>query len=149
MRREYRWNVAKRYRMSTFRRTVNTAMSALARRGRGPAWELTVIGRRSGQPRTVPVTPITVDGSRYLVAPYGAVGWVHNIRAADYAVLRRGPDESKITVTEIDGTEAAAVLMAYHADLERIVGNYFDLPAEPDIDDFLIVVPDHPVFRIE
>jgi hypothetical protein len=95
------------------------------------------------------VTPIAVDGSRYLVAPYGAVGWVYNIRAAGHAGLRRGPDESKITATEVDGTEAAAVLMAYHADLERIVGNYFDLPAEPDLDDFLAVVPDHPVFRIE
>jgi deazaflavin-dependent oxidoreductase (nitroreductase family) len=132
-----------------FRRVLNTAMAALARRGRGPAWELTVTGRRSGEPRTVPVTPIEVDGSRYLVAPYGAVGWVHNIRAAGRATLRRGSSVDEIAVAEVDGPEAGAVLMAYHADLERIVGNYFDLPAGPALDDFTAVASDHPVFRIE
>jgi len=141
--------MAKRYRLSMFRKALNTTMSALARRGRGPAWDLTVTGRRSGEPRTVPVTPIEVDGSRYLVAPYGAVGWVHNIRAAGCAVLRRGSETDDITVVEVDGAEAGAVLMAYYTDLERIVGNYFDLPEDPEPGDFVTIVPDHPVFRIE
>ena len=132
-----------------FRKVLNTAMAALARRGRGPAWELTVTGRRSGEPRTVPVTPIEVDGSRYLVAPYGAVGWVHNLRAAGTAALRRGSNVEEIAVTEVDGLEAGTVLMAYYVDLERIVGNYFDLPEDPALDDFVATVPDHPVFRIE
>jgi len=137
------------YRVNGFRRTINRAMSALSRRGKGPASELTVRGRRSGVPRTVPVTPIVVDGSRYLVAPYGAVGWVHNIRAAGRASLSRGGVSEQITVTECEGREAGTVLKAYYEDLERIVGSYFDLPDDPELEDFVAVVPDHPVFRIE
>jgi deazaflavin-dependent oxidoreductase (nitroreductase family) len=46
---------------------------------------LTTIGRRSGTPRELPVAPIRHDGLTYLVAPYGEVSWVHNVR-----VLPRG-----------------------------------------------------------
>ncbi len=141
--------MVKEYKVNGFKRTVNKAMAALARRGKGPASELTVRGRRSGTPRTVPVTPIDVDGSRYLVAPYGAVGWVHNIRAADGASLGRGGVSERITVVECEGEEAGTVLKAYYEDLERIVGSYFDLPEDPGLEDFVAVAPDHPVFRIE
>ena len=121
----------------------------LARLGKGPAWELIVIGRRSGEPRTVPVTPIEVDGSRYLVAPYGAVPWVHNIRAADGATLSRGGSKQRITVVEAEPEEAGPVLFAYFSDLEKIVGGYFDVPEAPTVDDFVGVAADHPVFRIK
>ena len=140
--------MARTYEVTGFRRAVNTVVSVLARRGRGPAWELTVVGRRSGVPRTVPVTPIEVDGSRYLVAPYGAVGWVHNLRAARSCSLSRGGTTQEVSVEECGGEEAGRVLMAYYEDLERIVGSYFDLPENPGPEDFTSVVADHPVFRI-
>jgi deazaflavin-dependent oxidoreductase (nitroreductase family) len=139
--------MAKTYEVTGFRRTVNKAMSALARRGKGPASELTVVGRRSGTPQTVPVTPIEVDGERYLVAPYGAVGWVHNIRATGTGSLSRGGITEEITVEECMAEDSGPVLLQYHRDLERIVGPYFDVPEDPTGDDFSKVAGGHPVFR--
>ena len=141
--------MAKQYQVTGMRRAVNRAATMLARLGRGPSWELTVVGRRSGEPRTVPVTPVGLNGLRYLVAPYGAVAWVHNIRATGEATLRRGGSTDHITVTEVDAEEAGPVLAKYFDDLERIVGAYFDVPEEPTVDDFVAVAADHPVFRIE
>src|SRR5207253_9660463 len=43
---------------------------------------VTAPGRRSGQPRSTPVNLLIEDGRRYLVSPYGVVGWVQNVRAA-------------------------------------------------------------------
>ena len=76
--------VAAMDRGSPLRRGIDRMMVALARRGMAPGGvlSLTVVGRTSGAERTVPVTPVVVDGREYLVAPYGHVGWVHNLRAA-------------------------------------------------------------------
>ena len=141
--------MAKRYEMNAFRRAVNAVMSFLARKGRGPAYELTTVGRRSHQPRTVPVTPVEVDGIRYLVSPYGEVGWVHNIRASGTATLQRGGEAEPITVTEVGPEEAGRVLAVYHAQVGKIVHPYFDVPADPTVDDFVAEASAHPVFRIE
>lgn len=141
--------MAKQYRVTRMRRAVNSLTSWLARRGMGPAYELTTVGRRTGRPHTVPVTPIVVEGRRYLVSPYGQVGWVHNIRASGSAVLGRGGQDERISVTEIEGEEAGAVLQRYYGDLKRIVGPFFDLPPTPTLDDFIAAVSRHPVFRIE
>jgi hypothetical protein len=51
---------------------VNKAMIGLHKLGvgfggKGPV-VLTVVGRKSGKPRSTPVTPMTVDGKRYVVA---------------------------------------------------------------------------------
>jgi deazaflavin-dependent oxidoreductase (nitroreductase family) len=90
-------------------------MIALARRGMAPggACALTVVGRTSGAERTVPVTPVLVDGHEYLVAPYGHVGWVHNLRAARTAIIRRGRRGERIEAVELDPATAAPVLKQY------------------------------------
>jgi len=44
---------------------------------------LYVRGRKSGEWRSNPVNPLTVDGTRYLVAPRGNTQWVRNLRAAE------------------------------------------------------------------
>ncbi|MEN8112786.1 MAG: nitroreductase family deazaflavin-dependent oxidoreductase [Actinomycetota bacterium] len=141
--------MAKEYEVTRFRRAVNRIVSVMARRGMGPSWELTVVGRKSGQPRTVPVTPIEVDGSHYLVSPYGDVGWVHNLRAAGHGSLSRDGTSKRISVEECATAEAGIVLKPYYEDLERIIGPYFDLPKDPTVDDFTAIAADHPVFRYE
>ena len=50
---------------------------------------LTVAGRRTGKPRRVPVIPVEVGSSRYLVSPYGESDWVCNLRAAGKGELSR------------------------------------------------------------
>ena len=50
---------------------------------------LTVVGRRTGEPRSVPVIPVEVGGGRYLVSPYGEPEWARNLRAAGKGELSR------------------------------------------------------------
>lgn len=141
--------MAKKYKVTRMRRAINQTASMMARLGKGPSWELTVTGRRTGELQTVPVTPVDLDESRYLVAPYGAVAWVHNIRAAGEATLSRGGSTDRISVTEVDADEAGPVLAVYFDALQRIVGAYFDVPKEPTVEDFVAVAESHPVFRVD
>jgi hypothetical protein len=65
---------------------VNTAMIGLHRLGvgfggKGPV-VLTVRGRKTGKPRSTPVTPMTIDGKRYVVAGLPRSDWAANARAA-------------------------------------------------------------------
>ena len=54
-------------------------MAGLLRLGLGPKsnYLLTTRGRKSGRRHTTPVSLVIDNGQRWLVAPYGAVGWVH------------------------------------------------------------------------
>src|SRR5262250_2560373 len=74
---------------------------------------LTVRGRKSGQPHTVPVLLVEQNGQRFLVAPYGVVQWVRNIRVAGTATLTRGHRSEDICVTELEARDAAPVLKQY------------------------------------
>ena len=82
--------MAKTYHLGRARRLVNAMMGPLARVGLagGHTYNLTVRGRRTGRPYTVPVILIVGD-ERWLVAPYGEVGWVRNARAAGEVELSR------------------------------------------------------------
>src|SRR5690348_14341562 len=63
---------------------------------------LTVRGRKSGLPHTVPVLLVEQDGRRFLVAPYGVVQWVRNVRAAGTATLTRGRRSETISMTVLE-----------------------------------------------
>lgn len=58
---------------------VNKVFIGLSKLGvggeKGPAI-LTVAGRKTGKPRTTPVTPMTVDGARYVVGGLPGADWV-------------------------------------------------------------------------
>ena len=70
---------------------VNKAMIGLSRLGVtfGPV-VLTVPGRKSGKPRSTPVTPMTVDGREYIVGGLPGSDWAANARAAGEGTLQRG-----------------------------------------------------------
>src|ERR1700736_1958598 len=61
---------------------MNKIMMAAQKLGipTGPAMVLTVPGRRSGQPRSTPMTPFTYDGKLYTVAGYAGADWARNAR---------------------------------------------------------------------
>jgi deazaflavin-dependent oxidoreductase (nitroreductase family) len=69
------------YRLGFWRRLVNRMVHALLRCGVSPphTYLLTVRGRKTGQPYSTPVTLVEENGERWLVAPYGEVGWVRNL----------------------------------------------------------------------
>lgn len=137
------------YRLTPFRRAIDRMMAALARRGIAPfgVASLTVPGRASGEPRTVPVTPLALDGREYLVAPYGPVGWVQNLRAAQTATLRMRGRSSRIATTEVTAPEAAPVLKRY---VERtpIVRPHVGVAPDAPVAEFEAIAPRHPVFLI-
>lgn len=108
---------------------------------------LTVRGRKSGQPHTVPVLLVEQDGHRFLVAPYGVVQWVRNLRAAGAATLTRGRRSEAISVTELKAKEAAPILKQY---LLKATATrpYFDATKDSPLEAFEREADRHPVFQI-
>ncbi|MEA1901953.1 MAG: nitroreductase family deazaflavin-dependent oxidoreductase [Actinomycetota bacterium] len=139
--------MAKQYEITTPIRMVNAVMSFTSRRGWGGQHLLTTTGRKSGEPRSVPVTPLIVDGVEYLVAPYGAVGWVHNMRANPAVTFQNGREVRSCTVTEVTG-QVPEVVKEYYEKIP-IVRPYMDLPDSPTVEDFARTGDAYPVFRVE
>src|ERR1700722_19332431 len=80
----------------------NAVVARLTRMGISVAGSrvLAVRGRSSGEWRTTPVNPLTVDGVRYLVAPRGNAQWVRNLRAIGTGELRVGGRREPVSATE-------------------------------------------------
>ena len=91
-------------------------------------------------PRKVPVIPVELAGSRYLVSPYGETEWVRNLRAAGHGELTRKGHAESFTAREVPAGERAAIIAAYRKIISGAVSSYFTrLPGAKD----------HPVFRLE
>src|SRR5262245_17837954 len=90
----------------------NEAVAAMTRAGIS-IWGsriLAVRGRKSGEWRTTPVNPLTLNGQRYLVAPRGETQWVRNMRAAGGGELRVGRRAEPFTATELADADKPPVL---------------------------------------
>jgi F420H(2)-dependent quinone reductase len=128
-------------------RVGQTLMGALVRLGVVPhTYRLRVTGARTGMQRSVLVTLIE-NGERWLVAPYGPRGWVHNVRAHPAGRLVRGFRAADVRFEEVGPDVAAPVLLRYWRDVS-LTRPYFDVGPEPTVDDFRRVAPQHPVFRV-
>ena len=138
------------YTLTVGRTLVNVVMVALLRIGVAPAatYRLTTVGRRTGRPRTTPVTLVEEGSQRWLVAPYGPVSWVKNARAAGSVTLTRGRHAVTSRIEEVlDPLEAAPVLKWY-AMRVPITRQYFDAPPDAPVATFSAEAGRHPVFRI-
>jgi len=67
---------------------------------------LTVRGRRSGTPRTIPVSMLEFDGRRFVQASYSTDGWVRNPRAAGEATLTDHGHRVAVQSVELDPDKA-------------------------------------------
>jgi deazaflavin-dependent oxidoreductase (nitroreductase family) len=76
---------------------------------------LTVPGRKSGKPRSTPITPFTVDGKRYVVGGFPGADWVRNARAADAATLTQGRRRERVRMVELSPDDARPLLRAFPA----------------------------------
>jgi len=141
--------MAKEYRLGFVRRMINRIVTKRLRSGKkmGDTVLLTTLGRKSGLQRTTPITLARRNGHRYLVAPYGAVGWVHNLRDSGVAELLMGDEIEEITVTEVDAAAAAPVLKQYVTDVS-VVRPFFDADKDDPVEEFEAEAFRHPVFRI-
>src|SRR5918993_1368227 len=141
--------MAKSYRLTPLRRLANGLMRLLLRLGLAPGTMmlLTVPGRRSGTPHSTPVTLVEENGQRWLVAPYGSVGWVHNARAAGQVAISHGRRSETVRVEELAPEAAAPILKAYVKRVP-ITRPYFDAAPDAPLTAFVTEAAKHPVFQI-
>jgi deazaflavin-dependent oxidoreductase (nitroreductase family) len=94
---------------------MNKFMMAVQRLGipTGPAMVLTVPGRKTGRPRSTPMTPFEHDGGLYVVAGYPGADWASNARAAGTGTLSRGRQSRRVKIIELDPVQSRPVLRAF------------------------------------
>jgi deazaflavin-dependent oxidoreductase (nitroreductase family) len=119
------------------RRLANPLAMRLNARG---VATLTLAGRRTGEVRKVPVIPVEVGGSRYLVSPYGESDWVRNLRAAGKGELSRKGRREVFHAVEIPAGQRGPVISRYREVAGRAVDSFFT--KLPD-------ARDHPVFQLD
>ena len=78
---------------------------------------LTVPGRKTGQPRSTPMTPFTLDGQLYAVAGFPGSEWARNARAAGSGTLSKGRQARHVKIVELTAEQARPVLRAYPSEV--------------------------------
>jgi hypothetical protein len=99
---------------------------------------MTVIQRRSKLPQTIPMTPVDVDGVKYLVSVRGETDWVKTVRANPHIKLPKS-DPTDYVPTEMPIEARKTILQAYEATASTATARLFrQLPQDDD----------HPVFAL-
>ena len=141
------------FHMTRGMRIGSTILTALLRAGLplGSLTLLSVRGRKSGKISTLPVALVKQGDTRFLVAAFGEVNWVRNLRAAGSAQVTRGRYTEVAGVVELEAREAAPILKqfltSYH--LVPFIPPYFDVTPRSPLINFEQEAARHPVFRIE
>ena len=74
---------------------------------------LTVPGRKTGKPRSTPVTPMHVDGKRYVVNGYPGADWVQQRPRRRRVTLTQGRRSEPVRMVELSAEEARPVLREF------------------------------------
>src|SRR5919199_3494244 len=134
---------------------ANRVIVALQRLGLaiGTMRLLSVPGRKSGKLRTTPVSPLTVDGRRYIVAGLEGADWVRNARAAGWGILARGRRAERVALVELPVEERAAILREFPRLVPHGVQFFqrlYNVPQDPEAlpEAFATLAPRCPVFRV-
>jgi len=141
--------VAATYRLGFWRRAVNGLVRRLLALGipLPRTYLLTVRGRRTGRAYSTPVTLVEDGGQRWLVAPYGDVGWARNARAAGRVTLSRGRRTETLAISEVRGEERGRVLKTYAMQVP-VTRPFFEAHPAAPVDAFVAEGDRHPVFRL-
>ena len=142
--------MATKFRLPLYVRVGNAITTVLLRGGVRIATNvlLTVPGRKSGVPRTTPVTIIEHDGGRYVQSPFGDVDWVRNLRAGGTATLTRGRHTETVSAIELTPEEAAPILQHALTIAPAAIRSYYDVTADSPLDAIVREAPRHPVFEL-
>ncbi|MHA3023703.1 nitroreductase family deazaflavin-dependent oxidoreductase [Mycobacterium sp. BMJ-28] len=133
---------------------VNKVMIGLNKLGvggdKGPL-VLTVPGRKSGKPRSTPVTPMTVDGHRYVVGGLPGADWVANVRAAGEATLHQSRTATRVRMVEMPVEDARPLLRQFPVLVPTGVSfiRNAGLVTGPNPDEFEALAGRIPVFRFD
>lgn len=105
---------------------------------------LTVPGRKSGLPRSTPVSIATVGRERYIVAAFPGAAWVGNVRVARSGTLLRGDLTEYVKLVEVPVEDRGPILRAF---LEQVRGGVrFFGPQTPE--QVVARADRYPVFRV-
>lgn len=117
----------------------------------GPAMVLTVPGRKSGRPRSTPMTPFEFRGGLYTVAGFPRADWAANARAAGVGTLSRGRKSRRVRIVELTPAEARQVLRAFPVEVPIGVGfgKRSGLVRDGTPDEFEALAGKCPVFRFD
>jgi deazaflavin-dependent oxidoreductase (nitroreductase family) len=109
---------------------------------------LTVPGRKSGVPRTTPITIIEHAGRRYVQSPFGEVDWVRNLRAAGSGTLTRGRQVETVTAVEQTDEQTALILREALKLAPSMIRSYYDVSPDAPLADFVREAGRHPCFEL-
>src|SRR5215211_1675431 len=99
---------------------------------------MSVIKRDSKLPQTIPMTPVDVDGVKYLVSVRGETEWVKNVRANPHVKLTKS-SATDYVATEVPTEARKPILDTYKATASKATARLFrQLPEDAD----------HPVFAL-
>ena len=101
--------------------------------------------------RTTVVSPLVVNGSRYLLS-IGELDWVRNARAAGWGLLSRGRSETKVRLTEIGPDRSGPIAREFPIQIPGGVQFFLRMrlvepPGRPD--QFEAAAPKLALFRID
>ena len=138
------------FHFSLDRRITNWVIKILLKFDLAPEiyYLFTVEGRKSGRPHSVPIVLVEEGGKRWLVAPYGAVDWVKNARAAGKIHLSQRKLDQGFAILELSPQAAAPVLKKY-LHLFPITGPYFGANLESPLSVFIEDAQTRPVFELK
>ena len=69
---------------------------------------LTIRGRKTGRDRSVPMGVFDRDGRKYIVAAFGEVNWVLNLRAAGTVTLSQGKRTAHYAAEQVHAPRSGA-----------------------------------------
>ena len=133
-------------------KSVNWVIIALQRLGFvvGSMYVLAVPGRRSGVLRSTPVSLLTVDDQRYIVAGLDSADWVLNARAVGRGSLHRGRTEEHVSLVELPVDARVPILREFPRLVPQGVQFFtrlYGVTGDPEA--FAGLAPHCPVFRVE
>jgi hypothetical protein len=112
---------------------------------------LSVPGRSTGVLRTTPVSPLTVDGRRYVVSPAPKSDWVRNAMAAGWGMLGSRGTSRRVRLELVsDPEEKESVVRAFPAEVPHGVPFFVRLGAVTSAspDEFAAAAPGCVVFQV-
>lgn len=107
--------------------------------GIGSCEKVTFTGRKTGAQQSLPLIPVDVDGSRYLVSTRGESEWVRNVRVTPTVVVHNKSGTVTYQAKELPVGERAEVIAQYRRQAGKQVRGYWaKLPDDAN----------HPVFTL-
>lgn len=141
--------MARKFQFSIDRRLTNWVIKILLKLNLAPEdyYLLTVPGRLTGMPHSIPVVLVDEGNQRYLVAPYGVVAWVKNARTAGQVHLSGRHIDDDFLLFELPPNQAAPILKEYLRQWP-ITAPYFDANLESPLSEFVLDAVLRPVFEL-